>query len=147
MPNPNTNFTAGQVLTAEQQNRFPRGLIGTSILNTDKSFTGIEDSGLTVTWTAESTRLYKISFSGYITSTGAGITFSIFADGSNNELKSTLATVIASGQANHSAFLIESGLSGSVTRKIRLLNQTGTGTLKASATNQASFMVEDVGPA
>ena len=146
--NPNTNFTAGQVLTADQQNRFPRGVMGISTRTTNKTFTALEDSGLTVTWTAESTRLYKISFAAGITSSGIGLVFSFITNSANVSIKEALTTIPSAGYVAHlSPFVTVTGLSGSVTYKVRVQNQTGTGTLNASATDIATMLVEDIGPA
>lgn len=60
--NPNTDFTAGAVLTAAQQNRFPRGIMAyTSSTTTDTSVT-TEEVEFTLTWTAVANRYYKISW-------------------------------------------------------------------------------------
>ena len=62
--NPNTDFTTGQVLTADQANRWPRGVMARAISTT--AFTlGTTTSiatGMTVTFTAVANRYYKITY-------------------------------------------------------------------------------------
>ena len=61
---PNTTFVAGAVLTAAQQNNFPRGLITQATSTTSYTLTTSTAiaTGMTVTWTAEANRLYRISY-------------------------------------------------------------------------------------
>jgi hypothetical protein len=59
----NTNFTAGQILTAAQQNNFPRGLISVTSRNTADG--GITAELVRITspaFTAVANRLYRISY-------------------------------------------------------------------------------------
>jgi hypothetical protein len=60
---PNTNFTSGQILTAAQQNQFPRGIVA---FNESTSTVGVGTSTtLTITastFTAVANRYYKITY-------------------------------------------------------------------------------------
>jgi hypothetical protein len=59
----NTDFTSGQILTAAQQNNFPRGLV--SVTSTTTSSGSISSETLRVTspsFTAVANRLYRISY-------------------------------------------------------------------------------------
>jgi hypothetical protein len=62
--NPNTDFTAGQVLTAAEQNRFPRGIVAQAESTTSSaSITTSETVLLTAsTFTAVANRYYKITY-------------------------------------------------------------------------------------
>jgi hypothetical protein len=61
--NPNTNFTAGQVLTADQQNRFARGVVAYAQTTTsDTSITTEEVQVTASTFTAVANRYYKITY-------------------------------------------------------------------------------------
>jgi hypothetical protein len=58
--NPNTTFTAGQVLTADQQNRFPRGVIGfNQAASALVTLTTASTTFCTVTFTLATTRLVQ----------------------------------------------------------------------------------------
>jgi hypothetical protein len=63
--NPNTTFTAGAVLTADEANRFPRGVMG-AVYRTAGDLTvttTLADlTGMTVTFTAEASRTYKATW-------------------------------------------------------------------------------------
>ena len=151
MPNPNTNFTAGQVLTADQANRWPRGIMAQSILANDNAYTTIEDSGLTVTFDAISSRLYKLSFYGVIDQTAATLVQYFITDASNVALtETTLITTSASNIFTLNSFGLVTGLSGSVTYKVRMQCSAGTGTLFGGNTRvalAARLIAEDIGPA
>lgn len=62
--NPNTDFTAGAVLTASQQNRFPRGVMAQATSATSYTLTLTETitTGMSVTFNAVAGRLYKITY-------------------------------------------------------------------------------------
>ena len=62
--NPNTDFSAGAVLTAAQQNRFPRGVVAFSSSQTSSAAIGTTETvTLTAsTFTAVANRYYKITY-------------------------------------------------------------------------------------
>ena len=62
--NPNTQFSSGAVYTADQANRFPRGIMNVAISTTSYTLTTTETdaTGMTVTFTAEANRLYKLTY-------------------------------------------------------------------------------------
>jgi hypothetical protein len=62
--NPNTNFTAGAILTADQQNRFPRGVMAYAESTTNYTLTASTAiaTGMTVSFTAVAGRYYKITY-------------------------------------------------------------------------------------
>ena len=146
--NPNTNFTAGAVFTAAQANRFPRGVMARSVLTSNTTFTTVTDTGLSCTFTADSSRLYKISYSAFASSSGIGLIFTYITDSSNTIIKEMLVSAaVANAQTNHTNYTTVSGISGSVTYKIRALNQTGSGTFYGVSPANAIMLVEDIGPA
>lgn len=61
--NPNTDFTAGNVLTAAQMNRFPRGIVAQATRTSTLNFDQTEDIGVTAsTFTAVANRYYRITY-------------------------------------------------------------------------------------
>jgi len=61
--NPNTDFTSGAVLTAAQQNRFPRGIMALATsTTTDASVTTEEVELGAISFTAVASRYYKITY-------------------------------------------------------------------------------------
>jgi hypothetical protein len=64
--NPNTDFSSGAVLTAEQQNRFPRGVMAVGNKTTSQiGITGITEIVSSGTFTAVANRYYRITFTSY----------------------------------------------------------------------------------
>ena len=61
--NPNTDFTAGQILTAAEQNRFPRGIVALTTSQTNSATITTEAVTLTSTsFTAVANRYYRITY-------------------------------------------------------------------------------------
>jgi hypothetical protein len=144
----NSTFVSGAVYTAQQANNFPFGIAGKSELALDKTFTTLTDSGLTVTWTANSTRQYKLTFFGNLTSSSAGLVQSYITDSSNVAIRETMSTIGGGSLFPQSTTVLLSGVTGSVTYKVRLVAGAGTGTLYGADSRPALaavFMVEDVG--
>jgi hypothetical protein len=147
--NPNTNFTAGQVLTADQQNRFPRGVMGYAIGTANSGFTTTADvTGMSITFTAVANRLYKATFSCTVDrNTGGNISFYL-TDGSNAvqaQYQSGSATAILEVFTFSNLFTVSAG---SVTRKIRAATSAGAATvLYTAGSYNYGFIIEDMGPA
>ena len=61
---PNTDFTSGQILTATQQNNFPRGLVQLATSSTAQNTISTEvlATGMSVTFTAVANRNYKVIY-------------------------------------------------------------------------------------
>ena len=60
--NPNTTFTAGAILTADQQNRFPRGIMAYVERTTNANFSGEAVDIVTPSFTAVAGRYYRITY-------------------------------------------------------------------------------------
>jgi ABC-type uncharacterized transport system fused permease/ATPase subunit len=151
MPNPNTTFTAGQVLTADQQNRLPRGVMAfvnrtTSVSALTTSYSDI--TGMSVTFTAVSSRLYKFTWSLRGTKlTAAGYTDIQLTD-SANVVKASITQYSVTGNFwNCSGSVTLTGLTGSVTYKLRGAAENNTAQPDAQAAAPITLIVEDVGPA
>ena len=61
---PNDDFTAGQILTAQECNQFPRGVMALATSTTSYTLTTSEviATGMTVTFTAVANRYYRITW-------------------------------------------------------------------------------------
>ena len=156
--NPNTNFTAGAVLTAAQQNRFPRGVMASATSTTNYTITATETiaTGMSVSFTAVSTRAYKITYyepfaqSSNLT-TGANTTLRIRNASATGTLINTgMVYTFAPGTVNAASVNIVgivTGISGSVTYVGTAVGFTsGTPQLLRTTGNQAYLIVEDIGP-
>jgi hypothetical protein len=149
---PNTDFTSGQILTAQQANQWPRGIVAYTESTSSDTFTTAEKVMITSTsFTAVANRYYKVTYyepkqlssaatsesetrirltniSGAVQQFGYVGTSSAVQEGQMVQVVTTFAagatTVCATQQA-----------------------ATGTTTLGRNSTTKAFIMVEDIGPA
>lgn len=130
----------GAVLYLSKTNQ-QTGIVGTTV----------DISGLGGTFQATSTRLYRTSLLCEITSTVANDipVLSITDSGGSALQRATGGLMIAGAALTFSLFVLETGLSGTITRKARCVRALGTGSLSAggASTFPAVLMVEDLGPA
>ncbi len=146
----NTTFSTGAVLTAAQMNNLPWGIAGKSTLALNKAYTTIVDSGLTVTWTANSTRQYKLSFYGNIDQTAAATVQFFITDSAGVAIGEIAEKFSAASFQGITSFALLTGVTGSQTYKVRMQCSAGTGTLFGQDTRTALaavFVVEDIGAA
>ena len=149
--NPNVDFVAGAVLTASQQNRFGRGVMGYVVYNSGNISvgTGIADvTGASVTFTAVANRAYKVTFSA---SVNKGVTsgyFNWFITNGANVVQSDgfMDIVIGKTITFTNNYLVTGLAAGTQTLKMRALTDTGACTIYASGNNKYTFIVEDIGP-
>ena len=158
MPNPNTQFSSGAVYTADQAIRFPRGIMGsaTSTSSQNLSTTPTIATGMSVTFTAETGRLYKITYLEPEVQTptvagGDSIISIKLTDATTTALSaSVLVTPSAAKTENQmTTITIESFASAGSKTYVGVASTsstTGTPQLQRSATRQAILIVEDIGP-
>jgi hypothetical protein len=158
--NPNTTFSSGAVYTADQANRFPRGAMASATSTTNYTLTTTETiaTGMSVSFTAVSTRAYKITYYEPLVSSGT-ITAGAYsyirirnASATGTLINQGTCQTLAAGQNNYASIHvvgIVTGISGSVTYvgSAVTFSTTGTPILARSAGNQAYIIVEDIGPA
>jgi hypothetical protein len=119
----NSLFTTGAVLTAAQMNNLPMGVVTRVSTTPAQTATTLTDmTGVTVTFTPKATsRIYLIIAQLELYNSQAGTLASIeLTDGSNVALQNQqLYIVPANSQTCTTITWVETGLSGSTTRKIR----------------------------
>ena len=150
---PVSAFTAGDVLTAANMNLLPRGEMGYAQRTTDQGgITTVTDvTSLSVTWTAVSSRRYKITAQAGLLSSVLDDVASIWITDAANAKQATayvlVRTVSFGVQTNTSK--IVTGLSGSTTWKVRAERIAGTGSISvvSGATFPSFILVEDIGAA
>ena len=155
--NPNTDFSSGAVFTADQANRFPRGVMALATSTTSYTLTTSEviATGMTVTFTAVANRYYRITYF-----EPQGQTASV---ASNTQL--TLRQTNATGTVlqntifqNESAATDQQGITCMRTMTFSAGSITVVGTAKCNSTTgapqlirdsnrQAQLLIEDIGPA
>lgn len=153
--NPNTDFTVGAVLTAAQQNRFPRGVMAfTSSTTTPTAFATETVTVTGASFTAVANRYYRVTyfepsitiattasyFQAKIRLTDISGTIYASADtavGTVNPgyMSLSIVTTLTAGSKN----FVATGLSGSANNI--------TCTRGGASTRTAYLLVEDIGPA
>jgi len=110
--------------------------------------TGSADIGVSVTFTAVSSRVYKTTLNIPLIDSGAAqILIAQITDSANTGLIGGQVSFTASTQrGNLTLVLIETGISGSTVRKGRSETTTSTATF-SGAPIRASIVVEDIGAA
>ena len=155
--NPNTDFSSGAVLTAAQQNRFPRGVMALATSTTSYTLTTSEviATGMTVTFTAVANRYYKITYFEPQAQTATAASNTQLTLRQTNAAGTVLQNTIFQ---NESAALDQQGVScirtltfsaGSITvvGTAKCNSTTGTPQLIRDSNRQAQLLIEDIGPA
>jgi hypothetical protein len=139
------NWVDTNVALSSRMNAFPGGVVAwdTGSAQSGVGSTTTDITGLTVTFTAEVSRLYRTTLviARLDQITTAGTVNATIATGANVAL-AVFSTSIAAGQfGNIAAVHFESGISGSTTRKGRLATTAGT----VSTVYAPYLVVEDLG--
>lgn len=148
----NTTFTSGQILTAGAVNNFPFGMVSAAKVitaNQTPITTVVDVTGTSTTWSAISGHIYLASWSGLVNSDANATAMALLLTNSANTLYALDILYIATSGVDQtmSGSAILSGLSGSVTYKLRAQRQSGTGNLSiiAGATYPFNFTITDIG--
>lgn len=146
--NPNTLFSSGAVYTADQANRFPRGLMGYQ-LYAGGSFTATTTpaaiTGISITFTGEANRLYKATFTGECASNvSAHRTTAIILKGATNLIEGV--TYAGAGDYSQLTAMALFTATGSTTMTVTATANANTSTILGLASpNNMTFVIEDVG--
>jgi hypothetical protein len=145
---PNVDFTAGQILTATQQNQFPRGIVAIATRNTSYAPNTVESDLFSVTFTAVANRYYKYSlFAGGADGSAALYLTSKVTDNANVLLNSSTQVIRGPGLPDLvTQVTIRTETAGSITRKLRMVTNVGNASM-GGASQIISWVVEDIGPA
>ena len=157
----NTTFTSGAILTAAQMNNLPWGIVratagGTSssgyVLNTTTGVAitaaGGDVTGMTVSWSALSTRIYKITLTLNDIYSGAGFNpLLIEITDAANTVKYQARRLFPAGDTDSITLsYIETGLSGTILRKVRAYGISNSGTFNTNGGSALStYVIEDIG--
>jgi hypothetical protein len=154
-----TNVAPGNLLTASRYNQdvvgnviaLPRGVLARATRTTNQTgITTVTDiTSMTVTFTAETSRLYCVTFycAQVAQATATGFSVVSITDSSNAAVQAAHLRLLDGDESFVCIKSYETGLSGSVTRKIRTSVNAGNVGLFASATKPMVLVVEDLGAA
>jgi hypothetical protein len=155
---PNTDFSSGAVLTAAQQNRFPRGVMAYAQTTTSDATITVEEIEVTSTsFTAVANRYYKITY--YEPQVGVPAIAGAFMVGrirltnlAGTGLQSAIVQNAPATALNYTMNCVWTGTlsAGSTTIVASLICSSGTGSATratASPSSVAFILVEDIGPA
>jgi len=151
--NPNTDFTAGQVLTAAQQNNFPRGIVATgSRTVTDGAITTEKVLVTSSSFTAVANRYYRVTFYEPECSSTSTSYMQMHIRQTNISGTILAAATILNGNGTTTfnggqCVGLLTFTAGNVVLVGTLSCNAGTGKASASATTKALIIVEDIGPA
>jgi hypothetical protein len=150
--NPNTDFVAAAVLTADQMNRLPRGIMALSTLTSNGSILNGETTRTSVTFTAVANRYYRVSWyePDLNNANAATNTFYLRLDNATTGtiIGTSIIYTLATASDNNLTSIVTTFSAGSRTIFARYFENAGTATnANASATKPAYLMVEDIGPA
>jgi hypothetical protein len=155
---PNTDFTAGQVMTAAQANAFPRGIMALATSTTNYALTTsvAVATGMTVTFTAVANRNYKVTYyepQAQITNLSTGVTtISVRpTNAAGTALQSAFLKNVAavSGFGSLLCTFVTTFSAGSITLVgCGVTSSTSDGpNLIGTASSVRTLLVEDIGPA
>ena len=143
MPNPNTNFSAGAVYTADQANRFPRGVMAVTTSTSNVLAFGLL-SGLSTNFTAVANRLYKISL--HIVTSSATPTSRLLITFTGNATRPIDYTVAVNNFENIEGFGVQTYAAGLQTINVTWSLISGAIAPAAGAGNPHKLVIEDLGP-
>ena len=147
---PNTNFTAGQILTATQQNNFGRGIMAavTPLTTSPVTFTTEATQITAPAFVAVANRYYKLTYfePSFVGSAVGTVTMKI--KNGATVIQQGQATLPLVGQAQNGHIVgITTLAAGSTTLTATLTASAGIATATRSATSFAFLSIEDLGPA
>jgi hypothetical protein len=150
--NPNTDFSSGAVLTAAQQNQFPRGIVALTFDTATANFTAEAVDITSTAFTAVANRYYKITYYTPQLQVNAANGYSLIK---LRKGTTTAGTQITQGYiSNPTSGLPTAGTVSAITtltagsqQVCATITSTNTTSTNTSATNIGYLLVEDIGPA
>lgn len=130
--------------------KLPRGYVARAVQPGPQSGIGTVDTditGCTVTWTADPTRRYRLSARITVQKiASAGDMYAHITDAANTKLIGALVTGVVNAWQPLYVDTVQSGLSGSQTRKLRCITTAGTMSTAGTAPEYGGYIfVEDIG--
>jgi len=154
---PNVDFVSGAILTAGQQNKFGRGIVGIAQMNANYTLTTSAVALTSVTWTAVANRYYRVTYfepeaqTSTVSASSTFLQIRAGATAAGAELSSGVITTAAAVKIQGAitvSYITDTYTAGSqtVNASARASSTTGAPLLVRSATSRAFLLVEDLGP-
>jgi hypothetical protein len=148
---PNDTFTSGQILTAQECNQFPFGVVAIGTATATDNFTSEEVELTTTSFTAIANRYYRVTYfepKMYRTTGESEVTMRIRLNTIGGAVQqSSIVTVSGTYGQGQSMSLVKTFTAGATVLVSTLEGSGGTNTAERSATSFAYLLVEDIGPA
>jgi hypothetical protein len=153
--NPNTDFSSGAILTAAQQNRFPRGIMSfNSVVVSDATVTAEEVMIVGSNFTAVANRYYRVTYAEpSMASTLGSAVFTMrirltnLAGAQQNEVRVLNPSASTSIPTSGMCQAIVTVAAGTRNFVATLACTAGTGQAQRAGTIYGFLLVEDIGPA
>jgi len=146
--NPNTTFTAGQILTAAQQNRFPFGILGIATLDTKSTSTANFTTFATVTATVMANRSIKVTVQANVYGYTGNFNVKVLEGATEIYLATSVMESVADATPRTYTFIYTPSSAGSKTYEFQLQRIGATNVAHfAVGTRLAQLVIEDVGTA
>jgi len=154
---PNVDFVSGAILTASQQNKFGRGIVGIAQMSSNYTLTTSAVALTSVTWTAVANRYYKVTYfepeaqTSTVSASTTTLQIRAGATAAGAELSSGMITTSAAVKVQGAitvSYITDTYTAGSqtVNAAARSSSTTGAPLLVRSATSRGFLLVEDLGP-
>lgn len=144
--NPNIDFSSGSVFTADQANRFPRGVMAYSQHTSNVGFS-TETTILTTSFTAVANRYYRLTFfEPGLSNLNIGLSLLRIKSGATILTQGNVANPVANTLYAGSLVLVSSFTAGAKTITATA-QSSSTGVANASASQIGFLVIEDIGPA
>ena len=152
---PNDDFTAGQILTAQECNNFPRGIMAyNAVTATDSTITAEEVQITGSSFTAVANRYYRVTYlEPSVASAGANAVFTLrirltnLAGAVQNEVRELNQSASVAIPTSGMCQAIVTLTAGTQNFVATLQCSSGTGQAQRSGTIIGFLLVEDIGPA
>ena len=146
--NPNTDFTTGQVLTADQANRYPRGIMqvvnGTSVVN-------LSGETLTLTlpaFTAVANRYYRVTYQEpSITINSGSIEMCVRLTSISGTRQTAVQQISVSAEAAQGILTFVKTFTAGSTVLVATVKADNGNCYRDTNEYKAILLVEDIGPA
>ena len=145
---PNDTFTSGQILTAQECNQYPFGVVAyAQVTSSDTSITAEETQVTASAFTAIANRYYRVTYfePRLYGSAAANMTMKI-KNGATILQRCDVACLTTQEQTGTEIY-VGTFTAGSITLTATLSYGSGTGIAARAATEIAFLLVEDIGPA